>query len=73
MSIEIEHKAGSTAEQIKHAEREAKKDALANSLGWSREKLDSEIENIKDYLTKAEQDARKKGSSTIKSVKERFK
>lgn len=66
MTIELEHKPGTSEEDIKRKERQVKKQLLAQSFGWSMEELEDNLERIKDFFTQAEKEARKKGTSIIK-------
>ena len=58
MTFEIEHKPGTSMEDVRKADREFIKDQLAISLGWTRDKLDDSLESIKEFLTLEEKNKR---------------
>jgi len=50
MTIELFHEAGASEEEIKDAEREAKKEALRRSMGISKEEFDELFEEAKQFF-----------------------
>ena len=60
MSYEMEHAQGTSPEAIKQAEKEFRKDILANKFGWSRKEFDEKLEEVKGFLTTQEIERRKK-------------
>ena len=50
MSFEIEHAPGTSMTEIKIAEAEFRKNQLAKQFGWTREKLDEQLQDIKSFF-----------------------
>lgn len=59
MTIILEFPAGTSAEAIKRAEKEAIKDNLAKTFGWTREHFDETLNGLKGFLTEQEKKRKK--------------